>query len=193
MWGAAALAVLAGAGLWWQSQHGAQAADKKEPPPPPLVFAPKEVATAQMLSLTQAITFSGPLVSPNTATVKAKAAGTLVSLTVSEGSRVRRGQLLGTVDLSDLNARLQERLALAASAQASVVQAERTHASNQRLADQQFISPNALDNSRAALDTARAQLGASLCATRPWWRRSTALWPSARRCRARRSPPSSPC
>jgi len=161
MWGAAALVVLAGAGLWWQSQQGAQAADKKEPPPPPLVFAPKEVATVQMLSLAQVITFSGPLVSPNTATVKAKAAGTLTSLAVSEGSRVRRGQALGTVDLSDLNARLQERLALAASAQASLVQAERTHASNQRLADQQFISPIALDNSRAALDTARAQLGAA--------------------------------
>lgn len=160
MWGAAALVVLAGVGLWWQSQQGAQAADKKEPPPP-LVFAPKEVATVQMLSLAQVITFSGPLVSPNTATVKAKAAGTLTALAVSEGSRVRRGQALGTVDLSDLNARLQERLALAASAQASVVQAERTHASNQRLADQQFISPIALDNSRAALDTARAQLGAA--------------------------------
>jgi membrane fusion protein, multidrug efflux system len=159
--GAVALAALAGAFVWWQGQQAAQAADKKEPPPPPLVFAPKEVATVQMLSLAQVITFSGPLVSPNTATVKAKAAGTLLSLAVSEGSRVRRGQALGSVDLADLNARLQERQAMVASAQATLAQAERTHASNQRLADQQFISPIALDNSRAALDTARAQLGAS--------------------------------
>ncbi|WP_247652706.1 efflux RND transporter periplasmic adaptor subunit [Ideonella aquatica] len=159
--GAVALVVLAGAGLWWKGQQSAQAADKKEPPPPPLVFSPKEVATAQMRSLAQVITFSGPLVSPNTATVKAKAAGTLLSLSVAEGSRVKRGQALGTVDLADLTARLQERQAGVASAQATVAQAERTHASNQRLADQQFISPIALDNSRAALDTARAQLGAA--------------------------------
>lgn len=159
--GAVALVVLAGAGVWWQSQHDAKAADKKDAPPVPLVFAPKEVATVQMLSLAQVITFSGPLVSPNTATVKAKAAGTLLSLAVSEGSRVRRGQALGTVDLADLSARLQERQALVASAQATLAQAERTHATNQRLADQLFISPIALDNSRAAFETARAQLGAA--------------------------------
>jgi RND family efflux transporter MFP subunit len=47
------------------------------------------------------------------------------------------------------------------SARAQLAQAERTHDSNQRLADQKFISPNALDASRSALDTARAQLRAA--------------------------------
>jgi RND family efflux transporter MFP subunit len=42
------------------------------------------------------------------------------------------------------------------------VQAERTHANNQRLADQQFISATALDQSRSALDTAKAQERAAL-------------------------------
>ena len=64
---------------------------------------------------------------------------------------------------------MAERSALLESARAAFVQAERAHASNERLAAQQFISGNALDGSRAALDTARANLAAaqaSLDATR---------------------------
>jgi membrane fusion protein (multidrug efflux system) len=44
------------------------------------------------------------------------------------------------------------------------VQAERSHASNERLAAQQFISQPALEQSRAALDTARANLHAAQAA-----------------------------
>ena len=57
----------------------------------------------------------------------------------------------------NLASRLAERNALLESARAGVAQAERTHATNQRLADQQFISPIALDQSKSALDAARAQ------------------------------------
>jgi len=93
--------------------------------------------------------------------VRAKAAGTLTALAVAEGSRVRAGQSLGSLDLADLTSRIAERQASVESARASFLQAERTHASNQRLADQNFISPNALDGSRAALDAARAALDAA--------------------------------
>jgi RND family efflux transporter MFP subunit len=112
--------------------------------------------------LTSHVTFSGPLVAPSTAIVRAKAAGTLVSLSVAEGSRVRAGERLGVIDLADLNARLNEKQAQAEATHAQLAQAERTQASNQRLAEQQFISSNALDASRAALDTARAQHNAAL-------------------------------
>ena len=47
------------------------------------------------------------------------------------------------------------------SARATLAQAERTQASNQRLADQQFISLIALETSKSALDTARAQVRAA--------------------------------
>jgi membrane fusion protein (multidrug efflux system) len=122
-----------------------------------LEFAPREVATPSLGSLPAVITFSGPLVAPQTAVVRSKAAGTLLALNVAEGDRVKAGQALGTLDLSELNSRLAERSAMVASARAQVAQAERTHASNQRLADQQFISANALEASRSALDTALAQ------------------------------------
>ena len=126
-----------------------------------LEFTATEVVAPQRLSLPQWIEFSGPLVAPGTAVVRVKAPGTLLSLTVAEGSRVKAGQLLGKVDLSDLNSRVAERSAGLESARAQLAQAERQHQANQRLADQQFISGNALESSAAALESARAQFTAS--------------------------------
>jgi membrane fusion protein, multidrug efflux system len=142
-------------------QGGQAGADKVKPEEKTLDFTAKEVVVPRNQPLAGAVEFSGPLVAPNTAIVRAKAAGTLLSLAVAEGSRVSAGQKLGSVDLADLNARLNERQAQVEAARAQMVQAERTHASNQRLAEQAFISPNALDSSKAALDSARANLSAA--------------------------------
>lgn len=127
-----------------------------------LEFAAREVVQPVLASMPLQLEFSGPLVAPSTAIVRAKAAGTLLSLSVGEGSRVRAGQSLGAMDLADLGSRIAERQATVESARAQFVQAERVHAANQRLADQKFISPNALDTSKAALDAAKASLDASL-------------------------------
>jgi RND family efflux transporter MFP subunit len=126
-----------------------------------LEFTAREVVRPTVAPLPVRVEFSGPLVAPSTATVRAKAPGTLLSLQVAEGSRVHAGQVLGQVDLAELGSRVEERRAMLESARAQLAQAERTHDSNQRLADQKFISPNALDASRSALDTARAQLRAA--------------------------------
>lgn len=133
--------------------------DKK--PDVPLEFAPREVVQPALARLPGVVEFSGPLVAPQTAMLRAKAGGTLLNLSVAEGSRVRAGQLLGRIELADLASRVAERGAQLESARASLVQAERAHANNERLAAQRFISPSALDSSRAALDTARAQLNAA--------------------------------
>jgi membrane fusion protein (multidrug efflux system) len=122
-----------------------------------LEFAPREVTAPALARIATRIEFSGPLVAPQTATVRAQAGGTLLTLAVAEGSRVKAGQVLASVDATEVSTRLAERAAMLESARASLAQAERTHANNQRLADQQFISATALDQSRAALDNARAQ------------------------------------
>ena len=137
---------------------GAKDAPKVEPT---LEFTPREVVQPTLASLPLQLEFSGALVAPQSAVVRAKAAGTLLSLAVGEGSRVRAGQPLGQIDLSDIGSRVAERQAAVESARAQFVQAQRTHASNQGLADQKFISPNALDSSRTALDAARAGLDAA--------------------------------
>ena len=174
--GGVAVAVLAGAGLAvglgafkpaGAAEKGASQAasgksekgDKK--PEVPLEFVSREVVQPTLARLPGVVEFSGPLVAPQTAIVRAKAGGTLLALTVAEGSRVQAGQVLGRIELADLASRVAERNANLESMRASLVQAERSHASNERLAAQQFISGIALDNSRAAMDTAKANLNAA--------------------------------
>jgi membrane fusion protein, multidrug efflux system len=126
-----------------------------------LEFVPTEVVQPLMAAMPLTVGFSGPLVAPRTAVVRAKTSGTLLTLNVAEGSRVKAGQTLGTIDLAELSTRMAERRAMIESQRAQFLQAERTHASNERLADQKFISPVALEASRANLDAARAQLRAA--------------------------------
>jgi membrane fusion protein, multidrug efflux system len=124
---------------------------------PTLEFGPHEVVQPRLARLARRIEFSGPLVAPDTAVVRAKAAGVLLELNFQEGSAVRAGQVLARVDPAELASRVAEREAALAVARAAQAQAEKTQASNERLAGQGFISPVALDNGRAALDSARAQ------------------------------------
>ena len=156
---AAAVAMVAKPG---KAASGAEAAkDKDGKPIVTLEFTPREVVAPLLAAMPTSIEFSGPLVAPQTVVVRAKSAGTLLSLTVAEGGRVRAGQVLGRIDDADIGARLAERHAQLEAARAALAQAERTQASNQRLADQQFISPIALEQSNTALDAARAQARAA--------------------------------
>ena len=123
-----------------------------------LEFTQQEVVRPQEVALPIRIEFSGPLVAPRTAVVRAKAAGTLVSLSVAEGSRVRAGQPLGAIDLSDLQTRVTDRSAAVDAAQAAFTEADRQHQANVSLAAQKFISPTALQSSQARLDAASANL-----------------------------------
>lgn len=128
---------------------------------PPLEFRATEVVQPMATRMPRTVEFSGPLVAPGTAIVRAKAAGTLLTLNVSEGQRVANGVSLGRIDVAELSSRVAERNALLESARASLAQAERTHASNERLAAQAFISPIALETSRSQVETARAALSAA--------------------------------
>jgi RND family efflux transporter MFP subunit len=169
--GVGVVAVAIAAAVVWTGRAGSGQAAAAAPaaakgakgkgPEVPLEFTAREVVQPQLGAMPLVLEFSGPLVAPSTAVVRAKASGTLVALTVAEGSRVKAGQPLGRIDLSELDSRVAERHAMLESARAQLAQAERTHASNQRLADQQFISPIALDASRSALETARAQVRAA--------------------------------
>ena len=142
------------------AKAGKSGKDGKKPDVP-LEFAQREIVQPALARLPSVLEFSGPLVAPQTAIVRAKAGGTLLTLNVAEGARVQAGQVLGRIEQAELGSRVAERGAQLEAARATLVQAERTHGSNERLAQQQFISPNALENSRAALDLARAQLNAA--------------------------------
>ena len=151
-----ALLLAAGAAVaLMQSKNKKPEEDKT---PPPLQFSATEVVRPVLGPMPQRVDFSGPLVAPRTAIVKAKAAGTLLALETAEGRRVQQGQALGRIDLSDLQSRVEERSASVESAQAALVEAQRMHDSNVRLAEQNFISPVVLQSSQSKLDAAKAQL-----------------------------------
>ncbi|HWH81584.1 MAG TPA: efflux RND transporter periplasmic adaptor subunit, partial [Burkholderiaceae bacterium] len=154
--GVAIIVALVAVGVVSRAKSNDPAKDKK--PEVTLEFTPAEVARPVLAALPERVEFSGPLMAPRTAVVRAKAAGTLLSLSVAEGSRVKAGQSLGTIDLSDLQSRNAERSAGVDSANARVTEAERIHQSNIDLANQKFISTNALESSRASLESARAAL-----------------------------------
>lgn len=152
----ALLATVALAGVWasaatWRKTEG----DK---PPVPLEFNRSEVVRPVRVRMPTLIEFSGALVAPSTATVRAKASGTLQTLDVAEGQRVRAGQAIGRIEMADYASRQAEREAAIESARAALAQADRTHQANLGLAAQNFIASTAVDTSRAQLDAARAQL-----------------------------------
>lgn len=126
--------------------------------PVALEFVSSEVVTPTWAPMPLVIEFSGPLVAPRTAVIRAKTAGTLLSLRVVEGARVKAGQSLGNIDLADLQSRAADRAAAVEAAQASLADTQRQHAANAGLASQNFISTTALQSSQAKVDAARAQL-----------------------------------
>lgn len=156
--GGLAVVILAGGAAVFATSRQAAPAPKKEAAKPPLEFQASEVVRPMPASMPGVIEFSGPLVAPNTVVVRAKASGSLVSLAVGEGSRVKSGQSLGQLDLEELRHKVAERNAGVESARAQYEQYERQYKANQGLATQNFIAPTALDNSRSALETARAQM-----------------------------------
>jgi RND family efflux transporter MFP subunit len=156
--GGVAAVIVAGVAFAVLSRSKSSDAAESKKPAVALEFTNAEVVRPKLLALPERIEFSGALMAPRTAVVRAKAAGTLLDLKVAEGSRVVAGQPLGSIDLSDLQSRAAERSANVDSAQAKLVEAERSFKANEDLARQKFISATALDTARASLDSARAQL-----------------------------------
>jgi membrane fusion protein, multidrug efflux system len=164
LWMAAALVTVTLAVAGWtayQNQQATKQAEKAKKDDVPLVFQPREVTRPVMAALPVTVEISGPLVAPSTAVVRAKAAGTLLSLAVAEGDRVKVGQVLGRVDTSDIDNRLAERVAMLQAMRAQAAQAKRTHDANTRLSQENFISGSALEASRVALDAASANVRAT--------------------------------
>ena len=135
-----------------------------KPEDAPLDFTPAEAAKPLTLALPQIVEFSGALVAPNTAVVRAKATGTLLSLDVKDGQRVTAGEVLGRIDVSDLASHVAERNANLAAVKTTLAQAQRMHQSNTDLANDKFISPIALDSSKFQLESAQAQVAAAQAA-----------------------------
>lgn len=159
---AAVVLLVGGAGVAVMASKGdGPAKPGTEKPRPALEFVASEVVKPLVTAMPGQIEFSGPLVAPGTVVVRAKSNGTLLNLAVAEGSRVKAGQALGQVDLEELRYRIAERGASVEAMRAQMEQAERSYKANEGLAARNFIAQTALDNSRAAYESARANWNAA--------------------------------
>lgn len=150
-----------GGGAWAVWGRDAKPKEDKKAEEKPLQFTAAEVTRPTKGAMAQHIEFSGTLIAPQSAVLRAKVGGTVAGLAVAEGARVQAGQVLARIDAAEMASRMAERQAMVAQAAVSLAQAERTHANNQQLGQQQFISPSAVEQSKTTLDAARAQLQAA--------------------------------
>jgi membrane fusion protein (multidrug efflux system) len=120
-----------------------------------------ELAQSDMLTitpgrLTRSVPVTGTLAASAQTLVRARVAGDIIDIPVREGMSVAQGQVLARIDPTDFDLRLNERTAQLRSAEAQLEQARRTLENNARLLDKAFISQNAYDNARSAVDVAAA-------------------------------------
>lgn len=156
--------LLLAAGGWWTLRGAAPAAAPATRPAASTIaidLAASDLAAAQVQRWQRMLTVSGTLKAASTALVKAKVAAELQTLTVREGDRVVRGQLIGRLDGTEFEWRLRQARDQADAARAQLEIAERTLANNRALVDQGFISRNALDTAVSNASAARASLAAA--------------------------------
>ncbi len=121
------------------------------------------------------LTASGYVVAQRRAAVSSKATGRLLELTVREGSPVKKGDLIGRIDASDVRASLAAAQAGVGQAQAASRQADAVLRQSQVELDsaqadlirvqglkaQGFVSPQAVDNAQTRVAAAQAAVNSA--------------------------------
>ena len=164
-----ALIAVVGTLAWYRSTQTlpARAAGQGVSPSPsaraePLIeLTDSDLLTLAPGRLVRSIPITGTLTAASQTLVRARVSGDIIDAPVREGMAVKAGQLVARIDPTDFELRLAERIAQLRSAQAQLDQARRTQENNAQLLDKAFISQNAYDNSRSAVDVAAAAVEAA--------------------------------
>ena len=137
----------------------AAACSKKEAPPPP---APPEVQVAEVTQndVPISIELVGATLGSEDVEIRARVEGYLVSMNFTEGSFVKKGQLLYRIDPQPFEAALAEASANLSTARARVDKSNNDVARLTPLAKQQAVSQQEVDNAVSAQEAAQAQVAA---------------------------------
>ena len=130
-----------------------------------LALAAGDTITLVETPYVRSVAISGNVKAVNSAVIKAKVSGEVMSLAVREGERVKEDQPVAKLDAQDGQSRLDQARQQAGAAKAQWQIAKRTLENNQALMGQGFISKNALDTSvsneaanRATWEAARSSV-----------------------------------
>ena len=129
----------------------AAACSPEDPGRIPLAHDPADVTVSETARAPSVESFPAVVVSERSAEVATRMSGTVRSVLVDVGARVREGDLLVRLDASDIQARV-------AAAEAHLELAQRTHRRIESLAADGAASQAELDRVTANLQAARAQL-----------------------------------
>lgn len=128
-------------------------AAKSSAKPVPLV----SVVQAEARDLPVKLSAHGHVVPLNQVDVRPQVGGTVRGIHFREGDDVKAGQLLFTIDASDVTAQLERAQASAAQIEAQVDDAERDLARIRQLAKLHYYSTSAVDTSASKLESLKAQ------------------------------------
>ncbi len=153
----------AGGAAWMMNNKNKNAVAAAKPVEKPLVYelAQKDIATVLNKELRTNLSLTGTLMPLNQTTVKSKVAAEVRQITVQEGDKVTRGQIIAQLDVADLKARLASQQATLDEARARLALAEKNRATNQALLNQNFISQNAYDGIASSADVGQASVRAA--------------------------------
>ncbi len=126
--------------------------------PVTLQFGAADLTHVEAKPLNRWLAVSGTLQPVRQAIVKAKVAGDVRQITVREGDAVKAGQVLASIDTTDLDSRLVDRVGALESARAQLALAEKTRGMNVRLLNDKFISQNAFDSAESSFSVARGSV-----------------------------------
>lgn len=115
------------------------------------VVAPVAVAVAAPRDLARRVTLTGPVEPIRVVEISARTAGSLVTMRVVEGDRVRAGQVLAELDERETRAQLGR-------ARAVLTTAEATYRRTERLLASAMVTDVEFEQARAAYETARSDV-----------------------------------
>jgi len=132
-------------------------------------FPPVKFAKIELAAGVETYTFSGVVIARNETNLSFKVGGTLSSVEVELGDRVRKGQLIAAIDPGDYTiqtnqaiAQMEGAAANAKAAEAQLINAQATYDRVAKLYESNSVSLSEYQQAKSGLDAAQAQYDAAI-------------------------------